>query len=285
MKKFSTRAIHNKVPTGESYKCSDLSRSASPPIYQTSTFHFEDISDVAKIIGQGSEKTDDEFVYTRGSNPTIRELELTMADLEQGEDCICFSSGMAAITAAAMSTLKSGDHAIVSGNVYGDTNYLFEKLLTRFGVESIFVDITNLEQIKSAIKKNTKIIIDETPSNPLLWVADIKAISKLAREKNIKTIVDNTFATPYLQNPLNSGADIVVHSATKYLGGHSDVLGGMVISDKKTIEDVRKMLYVTGAVLDPFAAWLILRGIKTLAVRMDRHCENTKKMYYKYVTK
>lgn len=236
------------------------------PIYQSATFKHPGLN---KSTG---------YDYSRLQNPTVEELEKTVCNLEEGKGAIAFSTGLAAITAC-IHLFKSGDHIILSEDLYGGTSRLFEKIYINFGIESSFVDTTNLDEVNSAIKKNTKGILIETPSNPTMKVTDIREISKISKKNNLIFIVDNTFLTPYFQKPLTLGADIVVHSGTKYLGGHNDVLSGIVISDKEDIvEKIRYIQVSTGATLGAFEAWLLLRGIKTLHVRLDRAQENAIKL-------
>lgn len=236
------------------------------PIYQSATFKHPGLN---KSTG---------YDYSRLQNPTVEELEKTVCNLEQGKGAIAFSTGLAAITAC-IHLFKSGDHIILSEDLYGGTSRLFEKIYNNFGIESSFVDTTNLDEVNSSIKKNTKGILIETPSNPTMKVTDIREISKISKKNNLIFIVDNTFLTPYFQKPLTLGADIVVHSGTKYLGGHNDVLSGIVISNKEDIvEKIRYIQVSTGATLGAFEAWLLLRGIKTLHVRLDRAEENAIKI-------
>jgi len=269
-KGFATGLIH-----GDELPCAG---SVVAPIFQTSTFKFSCVEQAKAVFDEGSEfsKNKNTFVYTRGSNPTLRALEVKMSALEYGEDAVVFSSGMAAISAAAMAFLGKGDHAIVTDVTYGETHHLFSGILARYGVEVSFADTSDAANVKKEIRENTKLIFVETPSNPLLRISDIEGIAKIKGKAMLA--VDNTILTPYYQNPLKLGADIVVHSMTKYIGGHSDLLGGVAIGSAKDIARVRQMLYTTGAVLDPFAAWLTLRGLKTLELRMKKHTSNAMKV-------
>ncbi|MEH7333982.1 bifunctional cystathionine gamma-lyase/homocysteine desulfhydrase [Neobacillus drentensis] len=234
------------------------------PIYQVSTYKQE---------GVGGHKG---FEYSRTGNPTRNALEELIKDIEGGKAGFAFGSGMAAITAVIM-LLNSGDHVILTDDVYGGTFRVMTKVLNRFGIDSTFVDTSNLENIKSEIRPNTKAVYLETPTNPLLKVTDIEAAAKLAKEHNLLTIVDNTFSTPYWQNPLELGADIVLHSATKYIGGHSDVVAGLVVvNSDKLAEDLHFVQNSTGGVLGPQDSWLLIRGIKTLGIRMEETESNTK---------
>ena len=232
------------------------------PIYQVSTYKQE---------GVGGHKG---YEYSRTGNPTRHALEELIKELEGGKAGFAFGSGMAAMTAVMM-LFNSGDHVILTDDVYGGSFRVMTKVLNRLGIDSTFVDTSKPENILTAIKPNTKAIHLETPTNPLLKITDIEAVAKLAKEHNLLTIVDNTFSTPYWQNPLELGADIVVHSATKYLGGHSDVIQGcLMMNDQKLRDDLYFIQKSCGAVPGPQDCFLVLRGIKTLHLRMQRHCEN-----------
>ena len=255
--KKKTRLIHGGVSRDP------YTGAVSIPIYQASTF---------KQDGVGNFK----YEYGRTGNPTREALEKLIADIEFGARGLAFGSGMAAITAV-VQLFSSGDHLILTDDVYGGTFRVMTKVFNRFGIEVSFVDTTKLAVVNAAIKPNTKAIFLETPTNPLLKVTDLKAISALAKKHQLKLIVDNTFSTPYWQNPLLEGADIVLHSATKYLGGHSDLVAGLVIAaDEKLGEDLHFIQNSTGGVLGPQDSWLLMRGIKTLGVRMEEIEENTK---------
>lgn len=233
------------------------------PIYQVSTFKQE---------GVGGHKG---YEYSRTGNPTRHALEELIKDIEGGNAGFAFGSGMAAITAVIM-LFNSGDHVILTDDVYGGTFRVMTKVLNRVGIDSTFVDTSNLENITSEIKPNTKAIYLETPTNPLLKVTDIEAVAKLAKEHGLLTIVDNTFSTPYWQNPLDQGADIVLHSATKYLGGHSDVVAGLVVvNSDKLAEELHFVQNSTGGILGPQDSFLLIRGIKTLGIRMEEIETNT----------
>ena len=232
------------------------------PIYQTSTFEQE---------GLGQHKG---WEYARTGNPTRHALETLIAELEQGEAGFAFASGMAAISAV-LSLFQSGDRIIISKNVYGGTFRILDKIFKNFGITYSFEDTANLETLSGKITKDVKAILVESPANPLLTVSDLAGIAAIAKENGILTIVDNTFMTPYLQRPITLGADIVVHSATKYLGGHSDLIAGLVVVNSKELaERIAFIQNATGGVLAPFDSFLLIRGIKTLGVRMDRHVEN-----------
>lgn len=232
------------------------------PIYQTSTYAQE---------GVGKHKG---FEYARTQNPTRLALEKNLAALEGGIAGYGFASGMAAINAVA-SLFAAGDHFIVSDTTYGGTFRLFDKVLKNFGLQFSYVNTSDIDKVEAALKANTKMIFIETPTNPIMSLTDIKAIAELASSRGVKLVVDNTFMSPYFQQPLALGADIVVHSTTKFLNGHSDSIGGVVIlKDKETADKIAFLQNAAGAILSPFDAWLILRGTKTLAVRMRQHDEN-----------
>lgn len=236
------------------------------PIYQTSTYK------------QPSFGVNTGYEYSRTGNPTRAALESLIAELEEGVAGFAFGSGMAAITAV-LSLFKAGDNIIIPDNIYGGTFRVIDKVFKNFNIGYKIVDTTNLEEIRANIDDTIKAIYVETPTNPLMDISDIEGIAKIAKEYNILTIVDNTFMTPYLQKPISLGADIVVHSATKYLGGHSDLVAGLaVVNSEELAEKVHFIQNSTGGVLPPFDSFLLIRGIKTLAVRMDRHNENTKKI-------
>lgn len=254
--KFSTRAIH----AGQ--QPDPLTGAVMTPVYLTSTY-------VQQEIGKHSG-----YEYSRVNNPTRDALEGNIASLENGRHGMAFGSGMAAIDAI-FRLLKPGDHVLVSDNVYGGTYRIGKMVLEEYGLQFDFVSTTRIDLVRKAIRKNTKMIFVETPTNPTMEISDLTALAKLGKSHKLLTVADNTFATPYLQRPLDHGFDIVVHSLTKYLNGHSDMLGGMVVtSNEKVTERLRFLQKATGGILSPFDAWLCLRGTKTLAVRMDRHAES-----------
>ena len=236
------------------------------PIYQTSTYE-------QKGLGENTG-----WEYSRTGNPTRAALEALIAELENGTAGFAFASGLAAITAVLM-LFKSGDRILISSNVYGGTFRVLDKVFKQFGLSYSIEDTTDLETFESKITPDVKAVLIESPANPLLTVTDLAGISAISKKKGILTIVDNTFMTPYLQRPLELGADIVVHSATKYLGGHSDLVAGLaVVKDEKIAERLAFLQNATGGVLGPFDSFLLIRGIKTLAVRMDRHVVNAEKI-------
>ena len=240
------------------------------PIYETSVFAFTSTKQLVDAVSEKSSRD----VYTRWSNPTITAAEKKIAELEGAEECVVFSSGMAAISTAIMSLVSSGDHIVSVRDLYGGTVGLFSDLMSRFGVRTTFVEATNVDEISSAVRSNTKILFLETPTNPTLKLVDLQRAAEIAAEHGAKVLVDNTFASPYNQQPLQFGCDATLHSATKYLAGHNDVTAGAIAGPGKLIEPMRKLRRTLGGVLDPHGAWLLLRGMKTLALRMARHNSN-----------
>lgn len=258
--RFNTLVIHGGIDgDGET-------GAVTVPIYQTSTYR-------QPAIGQPKA-----YEYSRTANPTRTALEKLIADLEGGARGFAFASGMAAMSSVLM-LLKAGDHVILGEDVYGGTFRVVDKVFSQLGITYTPLDVTDVNGIQRHIQGNTKAILIETPSNPLMKLADIEAIGKVAKENQLLLIVDNTFMTPYLQRPLELGADIVVHSATKYLGGHSDVVAGLaVVKDAALGEKLHFIQNSVGAILGPQDSWLLMKGIKTLPLRMDRHCENARQV-------
>lgn len=247
------------------------------PIYQTSTFIF----DSAEQGGRRFALEEAGYIYTRLGNPTTTVLEDKIAALEEGEAAVATSSGMGAISSTLWTVLKAGDHIVTDKTLYGCTFALMCHGLTRFGIDVTFVDTSNLDEVKNAMKENTRVVYLETPANPNLKIVDIKALAKIAHTNpNTLVIVDNTFATPYMQKPLTLGADVVVHSVTKYINGHGDVIAGLVITNKALADQIRfvGLKDMTGAVLGPQDAYYIIRGMKTFEIRMERHCKNARKV-------
>ena len=256
--KFNTKTIHGGQKPEKS------TGAIVPPIFQTSTYV------------QTSLEDNQEYNYSRGANPTRTALENSLASIENGTHGLAFSSGLAAIDCV-LRTLKPGDEIIATNDLYGGTYRMFTKLFQKYGLEFTFVSMNSIENVLEAITEKTKLVWLETPTNPLINIADINAISTAVKEKNgaILIAVDNTFATPYLQQPLDLGADIVMHSVSKYLAGHSDVLmGALIVKDAKLAEELHFIQFAAGAIAGPMDSFLALRGIKTLHVRMQRHCEN-----------
>ncbi|AVQ28121.1 MULTISPECIES: methionine gamma-lyase [Fusobacterium] len=267
---FGTVSIHGG-------SCKNPYGTLAVPIFQTSTFVF----DSAEQGGKRFALEEPGYIYSRLGNPTTTVLEDKIAQLESGEAAVATSSGMGAISSVMWTILKAGDHIISDKTLYGCTFAFFSHGLSRFGIEVSFVDTADGEAVKKAMKPNTRAVYLETPANPNLKIVDIKAIAEIAHTNpNTLVVVDNTFSTPYCQRPLELGADIVVHSATKYLNGHGDVIAGMVISRKDLVDQIRLVGIkdMTGSVLGPMEAYLIIRGMKTLEVRMRKHCENALKV-------
>lgn len=258
--KFGTRAIHAGADPDPS------TGAIMTPIFQTSTYV------------QESPGTNKGYGYARGKNPTREALQKNIAALEGGKHCVCFSSGMGA-TDAVMRMLRPGDEVITGDDLYGGSYRMFTKIYENYGIKFHFINLTDANNIKKYINANTKLIWAETPTNPTMQIIDIEACSKIAKENNLLLAVDNTFASPYLQNPLSLGADIVMHSVTKYLGGHSDVvMGALVMNDDKLHEQIYFILNSCGANPGPMDCFLVMRGIKTLHLRMERHCYNGRKI-------
>jgi len=262
---FDTLSIHAEAESNQH-------QALNPPIYMSSTFTFNDLQQADDTFSFKRKA----YVYTRGGNPTINLLERRMAVLESGVDGVCFASGMAAITSVLLSLVKHGESILAHGNLYGSTYSTMMKLFPRFGIKTDFTDMTNIENVRQSITSDTKVIYFETPTNPSLAIIDISEIVKIAHKANIKVVVDNTLATPFLQRPLELGADIVLHSATKYISGHGDTLGGIAIAKNENYLADLKFGYLCelGGVMSPFNAWLLLRGLKTLGLRVKRHQEN-----------
>jgi methionine-gamma-lyase len=249
--------------------------SATVPIYQTSTFIFESADHGAKCFS-GEEAG---YIYTRIGNPTIHALETLVADLESGTKGIATSSGMAAVNTIYMALLSQGDHIVSSAAVYGPSRVVMEQHWSRFGVESSYVNTANIEEVKAAIRPNTKMLYVETPANPTMDITDLVACAKLAHEHKMVLVVDNTFSSPYLQRPLELGADVVFHSMTKFLNGHADIVAGMIVTKNDTLGNkLRNMMVTLGCNMDPHQAYMVIRGIKTLGIRVERAQESAMKI-------
>ena len=254
--KFATRAVRAGITPDPS------TGSIVPPIYQTATYVLDEI---------GKDKG---FDYSRSSNPTRAMLEANLAALENGKYAVSFASGMSAVDAVAR-TLSAGDHVVSTDDVYGGVTRLYNQILNRFGVEITYVDTTNPENIAEAIRPNTKMLWLETPTNPLLKITDLEVAAQIAKEHGLLTAVDSTFATPFLLRPLDLGIDLVIHSTTKYLSGHNQLIGGIVVTnDRSMFEQLKFIQKSVGAVSSPFDCWLTLLGLKTLHLRMEKHSEN-----------
>ena len=257
---FNTKLIH----AGAFH---DALGSVAIPIYQTSTFAFKNADHGAECFAGAS----DGFIYTRIGNPTIKSLEDNIAALENGFGGIATGSGMGAITTVYMALLAQGAHIVSTAAVYGPARGVLEAQFSRFGVEATFVDSSNIEEVKKAIKPNTKVLYIETPSNPTMAITDIAACADIAKNHNITLVVDNTFSSPYLQRPLELGADVVIHSLTKFLNGHADIVGGVIITKTEQLyKKIRPLMVTMGCNMDPHQAFLVLRGIRTLSLRIDR---------------
>lgn len=266
---FDTLSIH-------AAEQEDQNQSLNPPIYMTSTFTFTDLQQAEDTFSFKRRA----YVYTRGGNPTINLFEQRLATLENGVDGVAFSSGMAAISSVVMSFAAAGDSLVAHRNLYGSTFGFLNHLITNYGVKTKFINMTDLNAVEKAITSEIKLIYLETPTNPALEIIDIEALAKIAHSNGVKVVVDNTFATPVFQRPLDFGADVVLHSATKYISGHGDVIGGFATS--KDFDYVQKLKFgymcELGGVMSPFNAWLLLRGMKTLGLRMERHERNAREI-------
>lgn len=265
-KGFATRAIH------QGHRAADHHGALNPPVYMSSTFAFETAEQGGEIFAGEREG----YFYTRIGNPTLGLLETRLADLEGGEAAVTASSGMGAICSAIWSLVEPGDEIITDGTLYGCTFSFFRESLQKFGIKVSHVDLTEPSELRAAVSEKTKVVYFETPANPNMRIVDIEAVSSIAHTVKATVVVDNTYCTPYLQQPLALGADLVVHSATKYLGGHGDLVAGAVVGSADMIQHIRLvgLKDMTGAVLSAQDANLILRGIKTLELRMERHCDS-----------
>ncbi|WP_368504624.1 methionine gamma-lyase [Alkalihalophilus sp. As8PL] len=262
---FHTLAVH------KGYEPDSQTGSLALPIHQTSTFVFPS----AEVGGKRFAGEEAGYVYSRLGNPTVAALEEKVAALEKGEKALAFASGMAAISAILLGLVRSGDHILCSRGLYGCTFGFLSILKDKFNVDYTLCDMRDEESVTSSIQENTKVIYIETPMNPTMQIIDLAMIGQIGKEHQITTVVDNTFMSPYLQRPLEYGCDVVVHSATKYLGGHGDLIAGIAVGKEDFLEEIRfTTLKDIGGILAPFDAFLLVRGIKTLGVRMDRHCQN-----------
>ncbi len=267
-KGFSSKLIHGGA-------LNDQFGSATVPIYQTSTFRFKSADHGAACFADESEG----YIYTRINNPTIDSLERQMAELENGYRGIACSSGMGAANTIYMGLLQQGDHMISTAAVYGPSRMVMERHYSRFGVESTYLDTTDPSNIEKAIRPNTRMLFIETPSNPTMDITDLDRVVALARAHGLITVADNTFCSPYLQQPLNHGFDVVFHSITKFLNGHADVVGGVIVTREKALYDrLRPMMVNLGCNMDPHQAYLVIRGLKTLALRIDRSQQNAREI-------
>lgn len=257
------------------YHPDPIAHSVSPPIYQTSTFAFESAEQGAALFA-GKEKG---FIYTRLGNPTIFALEEALASLEKGSAALATATGMAAVSTIYLTFLEKDSHMIGTSALYGPSRNIIETEFTRFGVSSDFINTSDLNRIEKLIRKNTRLLFIESPANPTMAITDIKACAELAKANNIILVVDNTFASPVLQNPLELGAKVVIHSLTKFINGHSDVVGGVIISSTPELHQrLQKVLRMHGGTMDPHQAWLVLRGLRTLNLRIEKAQGNAEKL-------
>jgi cystathionine beta-lyase/cystathionine gamma-synthase len=260
---FTTKQIHAGVTPDP------VSGSILTPIYQVTTFVQESVD---QYLSKG-------FSYSRSGNPTVRALEKKLAVLENGVDCTCYSTGMAAVQVVLQATLSAGDHAIVSDVAYGGTYRLCTKIFARYGVEFTFVDTANADAVRKALRSNTRLVLTETPANPTLKLTDIAAVSEIAKSRGIPHAVDNTFLTPYYQRPLELGANLSIHSTTKYFDGHNATVGGAVVADSDELHQKLKFVQnASGVIMSPFVAWLTLQGVKTLSIRLERQSQNAQEI-------
>ncbi len=263
--RFSTRSVHGGELRVKPY------HSLTTPIVQTSTFTFADTADL--VAYKENENQDDRVEYGRYGNPTVAAVERKLADLDSGEEALLFSSGMAAITVTLLSVLSAGDHLVMTDDCYRRTRQFTTEFLPRFGILSTLVPVGDYAALEAAIQPNTRLLLSESPTNPYLRVVDVPRLVEIAHRHDLSTVIDSTFATPVNQRPLEFGVDLVIHSATKYLAGHNDLLAGAVIGSNEMIADLRETQGMVGAICDPHSAYLLLRGLKTLALRMARHNE------------
>ncbi len=266
--KFDTKCVHAGIGEFEFHP-------VVPPIYQTSTFAFESAQHGSALFA-GEQKG---YIYTRMLNPTIEAMENALAELEGGHKSLGCASGMAAVNTIFTALTKAGDHVVCSSAVYGPTLTLLKTIMSKYGIETTVVNSSDLAETEHALRPNTKVVFIETPGNPTLALTDIEETAKLAHKNGAVVVVDNTFMSPVLQSPFELGADIVMHSMTKFLNGHADVVGGVIIvKDEETYLSFRKVLNQLGGVIDPFNSFLVHRGIRTLYIRMQKHCENALKI-------
>jgi len=266
---IQTRFVHS----GAGFDFSKV-RTPNTPIYQTSNYLYEDVESGTDILVGKSAG----YIYTRYSNPTVEVLNQVLADIEGAEEALSFGSGLAAISAAVLAYCQPGDHLVASSLIYGGTYHLFKEHMGRLGIETTFVNPTDIEQVERAIKSTTRLLYTEPLANPTLVSSDIFQWTVIAHQHHCKILVDNTFTPPPIFRPLDAGVNLVLHSATKYLGGHSDLIGGAVIGSKEEIKKVQPHLKYFGGIISPFVAWLLLRGLRTLGVRLERQCQNALKI-------
>src|SRR5690625_3584475 len=269
-KRIETSVIH------DGYDEEEMLGSLTTPLFQTSTYTFETAEQgERRFLGE-----EDGYIYSRLGNPTVKVLEKRIASLENGERGLAFASGMAAISAVLIALTKANDHVLCSVGLYGSTFSLLKIMKEKYNISHDLIKMNTKEEIRASIKPETACIYIETPINPTMQLVDLEMVAEVAKEYNIPVIVDNTFSTPYLQRPLELGCDVVVHSATKYIGGHGDVVAGLAAGTKEILDIVAETtLKEIGGVIAPFDAWLLLRGLKTLPVRMDRHSDNAERIF------
>lgn len=271
-KHFETAVIH------EGYDSKEMLGSLTTPLFQTSTYTFDSAQQGERRFA-GEEEG---YVYSRIGNPTVTVLEERIAKLENGERGLAFGSGMAAVSAVLIALTKADDHVLCSSGLYGCTFGLLTMMKEKYNIAHDFSAMESKEEIRSLIRPETSLIYVETPINPTMKLIDLQLVAEVAREYGIPVVVDNTFSTPYLQRPLELGCDVVVHSATKYIGGHGDVVAGLVVGKKDFLDSVAMTTQKDiGGIISPFDAWLLIRGLKTLAIRLDRHCDNAEKVFEK----
>jgi O-acetylhomoserine/O-acetylserine sulfhydrylase-like pyridoxal-dependent enzyme len=266
---FATRAVHAALRQPEV-----VSRAIATPIFQTAAFAFDDVEGMSRTLSD----TSSGFMYSRISNPTTDVLERAVADLEGAEAAAAFGSGMAAVHASILAFCGPGDHIVAPSAAYGNSLSLLKGMIARLGIKTTFVESADPAAWRAAITPKTKIVYAESIANPALTIADVPALATIAREAKATFVIDSTFASPWLLRPIEHGADVVLHSATKYLNGHGDVIAGVVAGSKESIAKVRRVLIDAGGMIDPFAAFLVLRGMKTLSLRMERHCASALKV-------
>lgn len=256
---FTTKAVHGgKMP--------DAHKAVAPPIYQTATFYYDTAEEGARL----GREIPPGYVYTRWANPTTRALEEKVALLEGGEDALATSSGMGAVSCAVLTAVKPGDHAVAPAAIYQASYQLFADMLPSYGIQTTVIPDPSQQAYERALRPTTRLVFIETPTNPMLGITDIERVAALARAHGAMTIADNTWATPYNQTPLTRGVDVVVHSATKYLGGHHDVTAGIITGSAEFIKRAKRQVRILGTTIDPFGAWLVIRGLATLALRLER---------------
>lgn len=271
-KHVETSVIH------DGYDAKDMLGSLTPPIFQTSTYTFGS-------AGEGERRfagEEDGYVYSRLGNPTVTVLEERIAKLENGERGLAFASGMAAVSAVLVALTKAHDHIVCSSGLYGCTFGLLQMMQDKYAITHDFSEMKSKEQVRACIKPETTCIYVETPINPTMKLIDLEMVAEVAKEFDIPIVVDNTFSSPYLQRPLDHGCDVVIHSATKYIGGHGDVVAGLAVGTKEFLDEVQMTTQKDiGGIMSPFAAWLLIRGLKTMPIRLDRHCDNAEKIFAK----